>query len=290
MTRIDLHPAHAQPTPARTAGKPDAHHPESKDFLEHVRAGTPAMPDQERQPDRRMPTPMSARFGQVAPGSDPGIGPSQAPWQEPGRLAASIPLVDAISPAPAEPNLALQVAHHAPVVAEEGIRARVFEQHWFANGYLSFIDAADSRMAGPGGRAVVAGAGCAPVVEAPGPVPSSSLTSQEGVDAESGMPWPVMIEGSDRAITAPESSVQRLARVLGPLISAGQPWPERLLRLSQKPGGKATMWVRDYGLVPQAIDPLVAHLRRVAAGEGIELERVMVNGVVAWRADSRGES
>jgi hypothetical protein len=74
------------------------------------------------------------------------------------------------------------------------------------------------------------------------------------------------------------------------MVMLGQAWPERLLRLTHKANGRVTVWVRDYSLPSQAIDPLVAQLRQLARGNGAALECVMVNGVAAWRADSKGEA
>jgi hypothetical protein len=61
--------------------------------------------------------------------------------------------------------------------------------------------------------------------------------------------------------------------------------------LSQRPGGKAALWVRDYKLMPQSIEPLVAHLRQLARQDGVALDRVVVNGTIVWHAESlKGEA
>jgi hypothetical protein len=124
--------------------------------------------------------------------------------------------------------------------------------------------------------------------EAAAPAASMSIGVPGGMDPVS---WPVALESLAHAADAPARSIERLARTRGPLVAADQPWPERLLRVSQKPDGTASLWVRDYTLAPQAIGPLVAHLRQLALQDGVALERVGVNGSLVWHSESiKGEA
>lgn len=97
--------------------------------------------------------------------------------------------------------------------------------------------------------------------------------------------WPVVLGDREATSGTVPRSVERFARALGPLLVANRPWPERLLRLSCKPGGKVALWLRDYTLSAEAVPPLVARLHEQASKEGIVLERVVINGTTVWQSE-----
>lgn len=274
MTRIDLHTPHLPQV--RAAETPGADRGHGEDFLDHLRNDKPAIGEQGSRQDTGAPLPdgQQARAGWENTSAPPGI---------PGDD------VDGNAALPADtPTHALR---HAPVtVADADTRARLFEQHWFANGYLSFLADADqpqtSAATGVEGTTPFEATAAVTASEAGASAPPA--TTGERTDMA---PWPVALEGLASAADAPPRSIERLARTLGPLVAADQPWPERLLRLSPRPGGKATLWVRDYKLTPQSVEPLVAHLRQLARKDGVALERVAVNGTIVWHAESfKGEA
>lgn len=284
MTRID---SHALPPPARPAQKPSAGHDNRQDFLEHLHADQPAAREPGARADKRMPTLDGQR--PLRHDTKPealGIRPQAAARPDMDASMGAGAAGAAKMPGP-DDDLLPQAARHAPIaIAEATVRARVFEQHWFANGYLSFIaDAGEGEGSGKGARAAgtpVERMSSAATSE-PAIPPAAVPAGDERSDAMAS--WPVALEGAGSGIDAPARSIERMARALGPLVMADQPWPERLMRLSRKPDGKAALWVRDYALSPSAVDPLVAHLRQLARKEGVALERVMVNGTVVWHSE-----
>ena len=284
MTRIDQHSSH--PLLERPAVKPIADQGEGQDFLKHLRDGTfshadgrPARNDTPSADEDRLP------HTGVAP--DTSATRPQATGESEG---ASFKITDvAVASNALRTEYLLQTRQLASVPLAQAVeQTRVFEQHWFANGYLSFI--ADAGAGEPGvtkqsdGRAAMS-IGSVDVVQSPDTAISPAERAPSGVSPVE-MSWPVMVEAPGSTSDAPSRSIERMARALGPLVAADQPWPERLLRLSQKADGKAALWVRDYGLSAEAIDPLVANLRQLARHNGIALDRVVVNGTVIWHSES----
>jgi hypothetical protein len=284
MTRIDQHSSH--PLLERSAVKPIADQDEGQDFLKHLRDGTlshadgrPARNDTPPADENRLP------HTGVAPGTSStrpqAIGQFEgAPFKITDVAGASNPM---------RTDDLFQTRQLASVPLAQAVeQTRVFEQHWFANGYLSFI--ADAGASEPGvtkqsdGRAAMP-IGSAAIVHSPDTAIPPTERAPSGVSPVE-MSWPVMVEGPANMSDAPSRSIERMASALGPLVAADQPWPERLLRLSQKADGKAALWVRDYGLSAEAIDPLVANLRQLARHAGIALDRVVVNGTVIWHSES----
>lgn len=168
-------------------------------------------------------------------------------------------------------------------LSAEASLTRVFEQHWFANGYLSFI--ADADDAAVPNTSSTRDRPLAPGLVAQGSdVDSSLIAAPAGVVDSNEASWPVVWEEPGGVDGSVPRAVERMVRTLGPLVPAHRPWPERLLRLSQGSGGRAALWVRDYALAPQAIGRLVVHLRQVARNAGVALESVVVNGTTVWKA------
>jgi hypothetical protein len=284
MTRIDQHVAHLPQV--RAAEKPEADHGRGMDFLDHLRGDKPAMGGQAGRQDAGTPLPdeRQADASSQATVIRPGV---------PGDAAAGASTDEVDAGATVQADTPFQAARHAPIgVAEAALHARLFEQHWFANGYLSFLaDAERTQAPAANGRADAAPGepiAAMTTAEAAAPAASMSIGVPGGMDPVS---WPVALDSLAHAADAPARSIERLARTLGPLVAADQPWPERLLRVSQKPDGTASLWVRDYTLAPQAIGPLVAHLRQLALQGGVALERVVVNGSLVWHSESiKGEA
>jgi hypothetical protein len=284
MTRIDLHAPHLPAV--RETEKLDAHRGHGEDFLDHLRSDKPAVGEQARRQDAGAPLPAEQQAGA---GSETTVTRAAVPGDAAGEAST-----DGVDVGPAlQTDTQSHIARHAPItVAEAGTHARLFEQHWFANGYLSFLADADRSLA-PAANGVAGAKANRPTAATTTPetlVPAASMPTGEP-DHTGIAPWPVALESMASAADALPRSIERLARTLGPLVAADQPWPERLLRLSQRPGGKAALWVRDYKLMPQSIEPLVAHLRQLARQDGVALDRVVVNGTIVWHAESlKGEA
>lgn len=283
MTRIDLHTPHLPPV--RAAEKADADRGHGADFLDHLRSDKPAVGEQGGRRDEGKPL---AEEPQASAGSEntatrPGV----------PRALAEAPSDHVEDAATLQADTPLHTLRHAPVtIADAATRARLFEQHWFANGYLSFLSEADqphaSTATGVASALPNEAFAAATRSEALAQMPSAPIGEPAHTDMA---PWPVALEGLASTADEPSHSIERLARTLGPLVAADQPWPERLLRVSQRPGGKAAIWVRDYKLAPQSVEPLVAHLRQLARQDGVALERVVVNGTIAWHWEStKGEA
>lgn len=69
--------------------------------------------------------------------------------------------------------------------------------------------------------------------------------------------------------------------------AASTAWPERLLRLLATPEGKgATAWIRDYQMSPSQAARMVDSLRSLAAQQGQQLHRIVLNGHELWRSAS----
>jgi hypothetical protein len=190
-------------------------------------------------------------------------------------------------------NVQLPPGHNAATATtnEAVTLTRVFEQHWFANGYLSIVDNMRNGRPSPDSRAI----GATSRSEVPVASATTAALVPMAVSGSSGQPpapgpWPVLMEAPAGIADDQPQSVERLARALGPLIVADQPWPESLLRVCPRPGGKVSLWLRDYSLPPQSIPPLVDRLRQQALSAGIALERVVVNGNTAWQSDSKGDA
>lgn len=284
MTRIDLHAPHLPAV--RETEKPDAHRGPGEDFLDYLRGGKPAVGEQAGCQDAGTPLPAEQQAGA---GSETTVTRAAVPGD-----AAEEASTNGIDVGPAlRTDTQSHIARRAPItVAEAGTRARLFEQHWFANGYLSFLADAD-RPRAPAANGVAGATANRPTAATTTPetlAPAASMPT-DGPDHTGMAPWPVALESMASVTDALPRSIERLARTLGPLVAADRPWPERLLRLSQRPGGKAALWVRDYKLMPQSIEPLVAHLRQLARQDGVALDRVVVNGTIVWHSESlKGEA
>lgn len=276
MTRIDLHTPHLPQV--RAAEKPDADRGHGADFLDHLRSDKPAVGERGSRQNAGTPLPDKP---QASAGSENTV-------TRPSDATEEALTDDVGDGATAKVDTPLHTFRHAPVtIVDATTRARLFEQHWFANGYLSFLSDTDqpraSTATGVAGATPNEAFAAATTSEALTPVPSApSGEPRRTVMA----PWPVALESLASTADAPLHSIERLARTLGPLVAADQPWPERLLRMSQRPGGKAAIWVRDYKLAPHLVEPLVAHLLRLARQDGVALERVVVNGTIVWQSES----
>lgn len=61
------------------------------------------------------------------------------------------------------------------------------------------------------------------------------------------------------------------------------PWAPKLLRLAVEGDGTVSVWIRDYSLDPSMVKQLVQSVLRAAAnGETPSLQRILVNGQLAW--------
>jgi hypothetical protein len=73
-------------------------------------------------------------------------------------------------------------------------------------------------------------------------------------------------------------------------MSAERFWAERLMRLTHGSDGRATVWLRDYGLKESEFGHVAAELRQRGREEGLLIGRVVINGHEIWRAaTSEGE-
>lgn len=272
MTRIDPHGLH--PPLAQHGDKRNSR--QTADFLDHMADRQPVQGGGHREDlrDRHMES-----AGASSPDSD---------RQPAGSCGALRSQGDPQSRTADACAREWQVMHGASVPdAGEG-QARVFEQHWLANGYLSFIAGAGEPLAPDKSTCT------ALLPEGQHPAASAATCEPTGVasanaGAQDFVPRSIALEGSGNAGPV-RRSIEGLARALGPMAILGQAWPERLLRLTHKANGRVTIWVRDYSLPSQAIGPLVAQLRQMAREQGAALECVMVNGAAAWRADFKGEA
>lgn len=68
------------------------------------------------------------------------------------------------------------------------------------------------------------------------------------------------------------------------------PWAERLIRWLEQQGHAPTVWIRDYRLDDSASARLAEALREHARGDGIEIERIIVNAREIWRSPSATSS
>jgi hypothetical protein len=68
--------------------------------------------------------------------------------------------------------------------------------------------------------------------------------------------------------------------------AASTAWPERLLRWLAAPDGNATAWIRDYQMSPSQAARMVDSLRSLAAQQGQQLHRIVLNGHELWRSAS----
>jgi len=65
-------------------------------------------------------------------------------------------------------------------------------------------------------------------------------------------------------------------------------WPERLLRWLATPDGKgATAWIRDFQMTPSQAARMIDSLRSLAAQQGQQLHRIVLNGHELWRSVSK---
>jgi|GEM_PF-1100354 len=59
-------------------------------------------------------------------------------------------------------------------------------------------------------------------------------------------------------------------------------WQERLLRVVKYSDGAVVAWVRDFRIDPDGASELVANLMEKLQHQGLQVSRVMLNGVEAW--------
>lgn len=270
MTHIFPHAVHPS---AGLGGKPRPNQGHGPDFLEHVRTEESASHEQNAS--------KHTSDGKSSPAvTDVPISQQSAPGCSKASGFASSEAIDEAASATRAGSVPSRVFVS---LAAGASLTRVFEQHWFANGYLSFIADADD-AAVPNTRSTRDRA-LGPTLVAQGPDADAPLiAAPAGVVDSNEASWPVVWEEPCGVDGSVPRSVERMVRTLGPLVPAHRPWPERLLRISPRPGGRAALWVRDYALAPQAIGPLVVHLRQVARNAGVSLESVVVNGTTVWKA------
>ncbi|MDW2981767.1 hypothetical protein [Rhodanobacter sp. KK11] len=290
MTQIDAHTLHT--SRACASQNPPANRGQSQNFLDHLLAGKHDAPEKGSRQDRGLPrdskSPSATWTARDVVRPQPQV-QGQALKYPDERENVDEVFAEAPDLRGAGGVLSLLATHCVPSASTGTVAcARVFEQHGFANGYLSFIaDVPGAGILNERHAVVSAAVGQAPAAEVP-----DSTTGLVAVPAAGdrhfavATPWPVVVEGMDSVAGTTTRSVERLARTLGPFAAANQPWPERLLRLSGKSDGRTSLWIRDYALPSQAVQPLVAQLRQLALKEGIALDRVMVNGTVVWHAES----
>lgn len=193
---------------------------------------------------------------------------------------ASPKIDDTVRAAAPEPSDVLQTA----LFADAPVWSRVYPQHWFANAYLSVVDA-QKRGAGGSARSMPVGSGG--VSERHGEVQlvTSGITDTGSDITDHSVAAPAFLRGSESpAPVNADESTESVSGALGSAMAADHVWAERLVRITRDCHGVSTVWLRDYTLNEAAIDPLVRAMKRHAHREGVEINRVVVNGREVWRA------
>lgn len=77
---------------------------------------------------------------------------------------------------------------------------------------------------------------------------------------------------------------------MGSLAAGSQFWLQRLAKATTSSEGNTTLWIRDYR-APLASSPdAIASLREYAREQGLDVHRIVMNGVEVWRQDeAQGE-
>lgn len=164
--------------------------------------------------------------------------------------------------------------------------ARLFPEHWYANGFLSMAGtpgtmsdpSADARASESTFRAVEttdAGAVSRAVATAKGVVPDSRESFVAAVSVRgAGMP--------DRGVAEPEHPA---IRSWATAATADGSWPERLVRLSRRDDGALTLWLRDFSMSDAAARSVVDDACARLARAGHRVGRIVVNGNEFWSAN-----
>jgi hypothetical protein len=161
--------------------------------------------------------------------------------------------------------------------------SRVFAQHWLANGYLSLVVQPDAQpvLAEPesASRAVSKTSMPAP------PFLTARGAHRPSAQVEGDLPLPEPMPATVSVSQEQETlgMAERLSR-WAPVVAADRAWADRLVRISRREDGAATLWLRDFSLAPEQIGRTVQSLIDQARHEGLSLHRIMVNGHPVWQA------
>ncbi|GAB3040438.1 hypothetical protein GCM10027285_26870 [Oleiagrimonas citrea] len=166
--------------------------------------------------------------------------------------------------------------------------ARVYLQHWYANGYLSVIPVAERPAAA-----------VQPPAAKPQQVSSVFMQPRSGAVRFAMSDSAPPVSASEISFTGMAVSLQRQdgleqgeeGRVVRSVVrdfSAVVSWPERMLWHSRSRDGGWTLWVRDYRLQDTERNTFVAQYRSLSEQLGATPERVMVNGRQAWSRSGSG--
>lgn len=195
-------------------------------------------------------------------------------------VPASSNVDDGVRGAASEPMDVLQ----ATLFADAPVWSRVYPQHWFANAYLSFVDA-QKRGAEVSVRSMPVGSVGISERHAEVEILAPKVAEVGSDSAAGSVAAPVPPPGSESPAPADaDESIESIPGALGSAVAADHVWAERLVRITRDGHGASTVWLRDYTLNEAAIDPLVQAMKRHAYREGVMIDRVMVNGHEVWRA------
>lgn len=170
--------------------------------------------------------------------------------------------------------------------------SRVYPEHLLASGYLSLVDTAARDGGAPAGQVhlVVSGADIRGS-NFDAAVAGSDLLLTKAAAAV----FSVASGGRDasaRWTTVSGLDPERVSssRDSDAAMSAERFWAERLMRLTQGSDGRATVWLRDYGLKESEFEHVAAALKQRGRQEGLLIGRVVINGHEIWcAATSEGE-
>lgn len=163
---------------------------------------------------------------------------------------------------------------------------RLYEQHAFANPFLSIIS--------PGKDSVAAEAlerseanGSIPVPGRPSEPARPSRTDTSPLDTAIGpqsvetVATPYVSEGDD----LPEHDWR--APLLGSVAAGSQLWLQRLAKVTTSSDGKATLWIRDYRAPVATLSEVIESFRSYAREQGRDIHRIVMNGVEIWRYNAK---
>lgn len=225
-------------------------------------------------------TPIVSTAANTIPATLPTSLPAAAPATSPRPITVHVdqPALDAAPRLPPSEPDAVAVR----LQPESGAQSLLYPQRLIANGYLSQlgVDArnATGQASGSAGAsaasAVFPSAGSAIALPPPG---ASSAPFERPAPSLAAMAQAASAEA--RADEMRASSSRRLQPLLVAL-----PWAPKMLRLAPDADGGVSLWIRDFALDEHSAKQLVQAVRRAAEGSDQSLQRIVLNGQLAWSA------